>query len=575
MILQYTNNSLCENILFKDYSKELKYNKISKTKNTNWFNELKINYETGISNTFILTGNIFDYALARYSLDEYLISKLIHELNINEICFLDYISLNKNLDLQGFDNKFNSTLNILKNGTKDSKKALILKYPEFIMPNNTTYQLTNNEKERIINLHSFIMDNETKDNKNIVIIMVEKKSDLNELFLSSSCRSIILSIDYPNLKEREEMIQLLDSTCKYKIELQDFKDYNELAQATCGLTRINLEEIWRRATIDKIINRNLIKEFKRKVLQKEFGEYLEIYEPNKNLTLDYFGGMDFLKDFFKNGIIEPIKKGDKELIPNGMLFMGPPGTGKTYLAKCLASESAISFAELKISNLYTKWVGDTEKKLQKALNCIKSLSPVIVLIDEIDQMLIRGSENNNHTVGNVFQMMLSFISDTSNRGDIIWIGATNYPNKLDEALKRTGRFDIKIVFSPPINEKERKDIFECHINKIKYPKKIDIDSKEFKEILDLTKGYTQAEIEAIVLKATSLYIRKNEEYLDYENLIDAIKYIKRRDSEEIENMIKIAIDECNDLEFLSQELYERYLNKSKSTNNEITNDIFL
>ena len=156
----------------------------------------------------------------------------------------------------------------------------------------------------------------------------------------------------------------------------------------------------------------------------------------------------------------------------------------------------------------------------------------------------------------------------------IWIGATNYPDKVDEAVKRAGRFDIKLVFSPPINEQERKDIFNCHLKKLKYPTKVDINSKEFKEILNLTIDYTQAEIEFIVSKAASLYMRKKEKHFNYQNLLEAIQYVKRRDSEEINNMIKIAIDECNDLEFLSKEVYQKYATKSNSLETPITDDIF-
>jgi SpoVK/Ycf46/Vps4 family AAA+-type ATPase len=185
--------------------------------------------------------------------------------------------------------------------------------------------------------------------------------------------------------------------------------------------------------------------------------------------------------------------------------------------------------------------------------------PCFVFIDEIDETLRRSSPTENNAVrGNVFKRMMEFMSDPELRGKVVFIGACNHPSRLDEALKRTGRFDIKIPFMPLYNDLEREEVFKIHLSKYGY--NVDIFSNDFRLVLNKTKGYTHADVEGIVVKAISLAKRRGLE-VDSKLLLEASGYIKRMESEELEQMTKEALDNCNDLEFVPKyildELYKK------------------
>ncbi|MBQ3421602.1 MAG: ATP-binding protein, partial [Romboutsia sp.] len=505
-------------------------------------------------------------------LEEYLIAKLVSDFNIKEICTLDYVFLNKFHGsgeprfLNEFENRLNNAVDILKrNYDENHKKALILRYPEVIIPNISNSNITELQKKCLVNFHNLIMDESFRKNGNMLIILNESKMGIHQSLFSSSSNAAHLEITDPNLEARQDMIKFLIEKSQIKFKLDGLNDYNEVAKVTAGMTRRAIENIWRTASLNNTLSLDLIRNVKKENLCKEFDSYLEINDANPECGLDSFGGMNKVKDFLREGIINPIKEGNFDIIPKGLLFMGPPGTGKTFLAKCLANESGISFAEIKLSKFMSKWVGETEQNLEKIFTCLDSLSPVFVFIDEIEQVLQRGNEDSNAVRSNMFQMILNYMSKCENRGKVIWIAATNYPNKMDEALKRAGRFDIKLVFTPPLNENEIIEVINCQLSKIKFPNDIDITSNEFKLILEELSGYTQAEIESVIVKAISLCTRRKTNILTYNEINEGIKYIKRADNENIKEMLKIAINECNDLEFLPDELINE--NDSRYVNN--------
>ena len=149
-------------------------------------------------------------------------------------------------------------------------------------------------------------------------------------------------------------------------------------------------------------------------------------------------------------------------------------------------------------------------------------------------------------------MFLAELSKPENRGKIIWLGATNYPNRIDEALKRTGRFDKKIPFFAP-NDSERRQVLEKRIEKVGIP----AENVNYDLVVARTKGFTQAEIEGIVVKALELSIRGGSNKIRNTDFLRALEYISTMQNVRIEEMENIALMECNDLEFLPKEYIDR------------------
>ena len=138
---------------------------------------------------------------------------------------------------------------------------------------------------------------------------------------------------------------------------------------------------------------------------------------------------------------------------------GPAGTGKSAVAEAVAHEAGVNAVVLNLARILGQYVGNSERNLEKALQAIKSLAPTIVFIDEIDQSVSRGGSGDSGVSNRIFKRLLEFMSDTGNRGQVLFLAATNRPDLLDAALRRPGRFDKKIPFLIP-DESERAAIIQ-------------------------------------------------------------------------------------------------------------------
>ena len=144
-------------------------------------------------------------------------------------------------------------------------------------------------------------------------------------------------------------------------------------------------------------------------------------------------------------VAENIREGRTSRVPMGILFTGPMGTGKTFVAEAFAKECGLT--TIKLKNFRSKWVGATEGNLEKILTVIKAIGQVVVIIDEGDRAFGNtDGEGDGGTSSRVIARIKEFMSDTSNRGRILFLVMTNRPDKLDVDLKRAGRLDRKIPF---------------------------------------------------------------------------------------------------------------------------------
>ena len=164
-----------------------------------------------------------------------------------------------------------------------------------------------------------------------------------------------------------------------------------------------------------------------------------------------------------------LKRGRTMAIPMGYLLTGRIGTGKTYLVECLAGEIGIPCVELK--NFRDKWVGATEGNLEKVFSILHALGQVIVFVDEADQVTGKrgGGDGDSGLSGRVYGMLAKEMSDTRNRGKIIWIFATSRPDLVEVDLKRQGRLDVHIPLFPPGDAAGRATLFAAMAHKLKLP----------------------------------------------------------------------------------------------------------
>ncbi len=188
--------------------------------------------------------------------------------------------------------------------------------------------------------------------------------------------------------------------------------------------------------------------------------------------------------------------------PKGVLLRGPPGCGKTLLARAVANESEAHFISINGPEIMSKFYGESEKKLRKIFIEAEEKSPSIIFIDEIDAIAPKRETVTGEVERRVVAQLLALMDGLHSRGRVIVIGATNRPNSLDSALRRPGRFDREIEIKVP-NEKGRLEIFQIHTRNMPLDKKISL-----KEYAKITHGFVGADISAVCREAAMSALRR-------------------------------------------------------------------
>ena len=195
---------------------------------------------------------------------------------------------------------------------------------------------------------------------------------------------------------------------------------------------------------------------------------------------------------------------------SGILFYGPPGCGKTLLAKVMASESEANMFPINGPEIMNKYYGETEAKLREIFKEAKDNSPSIIFIDEIDAIAPKREEVYGDVEKRVVAQLLALMDGLNDRGNVIVLGATNRPDSVDPALRRPGRFDREFEISVP-NEEGRLEILEIHTRGM--PISNDIDLKDLSAELH---GYTGADIKSLCREAALKSIRRYLPEIDLE-----------------------------------------------------------
>lgn len=276
-----------------------------------------------------------------------------------------------------------------------------------------------------------------------------------------------------------------------------------LSHDTAGLTYLGIEDLLQQASLSPggRLRRHEVMSLKKERLRQDSGGLLEVVEPR--LGLDDIGGYRLLKQRLRQ-VIGALERADDPLIrstiPMGILFAGPPGTGKSVVAEALAGASGISLA--KLGDFRGMYVGQSERNLSLILGLIEALHPVIVFVDEIDQAFGKrdAGSGDGGVDRRVFGRILEFMSDTEHRGRILWIGASNHPTNLDPAMKRAGRFDLILPFTLP-GRSGRAEIFRrLMARKLRGIDQVEsqLTGDDFGHLADRTEGFSGAEIEAVL-----------------------------------------------------------------------------
>ena len=238
----------------------------------------------------------------------------------------------------------------------------------------------------------------------------------------------------------------------------------------------------------------LIQSRKRELIEKECAGLIEFVEPKHGLAA-VGGARNITGELME--IAKSLRAGDSKLTPMGLLAVGPMGAGKTFVIKAFLKEAGLSAVALK--NFRSKWVGSTEKNLERVLATVKAMGPIAVLIDEGDRSFgnAGGEGGDDGTSSRVMARLKEFMSDTDNRGVVLFVLLTNRPDKLDTDIKRPGRMDRKIPFFYCENAEERAEVVTAIIKR--YDAELQCDAAALVDLCGKLDGYSNADLEAMIL----------------------------------------------------------------------------
>ena len=325
-------------------------------------------------------------------------------------------------------------------------------------------------------------------------LITENLNDLHPL-VASNPRVAPVTIPLPSPGELETALKLLDSEFPNALSLFQ-KRKNLPAERLSGTTLSSVEALIKtRHHQNEPIDEKALTDLKKQLVERDCQGLIDFIEPDR--TLDDIHGHEAVKTWMRQDIAL-WKQDDLKALPMGYLLSGPVGTGKTYLVTCLAGEAGVPVVKFK--NFRDKWVGSTEGNLEKIFTLLHALGRCIVFIDEADQALgsrSAGSGDSGGVSGRVYSMMAKEMSQSDNRGKILWILASSRPDLIEIDLKRPGRIDVKLPLFPSIDETESYALIRtlCKRQGVKLPKSPTTDCAKL-----IPKHLTPGAAEAIAVK---------------------------------------------------------------------------
>jgi AAA+ superfamily predicted ATPase len=274
---------------------------------------------------------------------------------------------------------------------------------------------------------------------------------------------------------------------------------------------------------------------------------LEFIQPARGF--ESVGGYEYLKDYIMNRVVKVLRAPDLAQryglgVPKGILLYGPPGTGKTWLAKALAREIGLPMVVIDPGTFLRGIVGETEARVKQVTTIIESLAPVIVFVDEFDQLTLSRQAVMSTDSGvsrRMTNMLLSWLGDENRKSFVV--GATNFVSDVDPAFLRPGRLDEVIpVFYPDL--KAREEILKVHTSVVR---KVPLKDVNLRVIAEKTWLWTGAELEKLVIEAASLAMVEGSEHVTQKHFEEAMSAIEVNASER-EKKLKLMIQELKRLE---------------------------
>jgi SpoVK/Ycf46/Vps4 family AAA+-type ATPase len=432
---------------------------------------------------------------------------------------------------------------VLKNAMADDQDrvdlAVIIDHASLVVPNGN--RLSNQESTNLVTLLNWAASPYIK-RQNMAFVLVDSRlADVSEQ-LRANPYVATLDVPLPPEPERRAFLE----TALGARPASSFSDLGvpEIAKLTAGISLADLDTLVKSSIeASRRLDAGRFSELKKRLIERQAQDLLEFVEPR--WTLDFVVGHEAAKRRLLDDAAL-IRKGALDCAPMGYLLCGPVGTGKTFLAQCAAGSIGIPCVTLK--NFRSKYVGETEGNLERVLGVLRSMGPVMVLVDEADAMLgDRQASGDSGVNSRVFGMIAAQMGDTRFRGRIVWVLMTARPDLLPIDLKRQGRAEVHVPLFYPHEEAEIRKFL------VVVAKKLDARlSEEDVPPIPQSGHLSGADIEGLVSRAWRSSLLAGKDRITREILADVLEgFMPSTQTLERELQEIAAILECTDREFLT------------------------
>ena len=439
---------------------------------------------------------------------------------------------------------------------KRKRLAVVFDYGQYLVPPGDPMQISGTIAARVVRFLDWARNPYIRRVNMAFCLVCESLSEVNDRLVQSPYVATI-EVPMPNTAARQRFVDaksasLEDSigaaSCREAATGEEKLTSRQLVSNSNGLSLLSLEQLLAQAARSKGVSSKQFRTLKKTAIERQCGGFLEFVEPKHTLDLvvGHEAGCRRLRQD-----AQLINQGNADAAPMGYLICGPVGTGKTFLAECYAGSIGIPCVKLK--NFRSKYVGESEGNLQRVLTVLRSLGPVIVIIDEADAALgDRNQNGDSGTGGRIFSMIAQQMGDTRYRGRIMWMLLTCRPDLLPIDLKRQGRAEVHIPLFYPDNEAEIREMFK--VMGRKNGVSVDLEGITLDE---RHKELSGADIESVVLTSRRIALVDGRTTVTKDDIEKSLgEFIPSAQGLEKDMQELAAVLECTQMDFLNDEWRE-------------------
>ena len=396
-------------------------------------------------------------------------------------------------------------------------------------------EVTGEVERRVVSQMLSLMDGLEARGKVIVISATNRPNAIDPALRRPGRFDREIEIKVPDKKGRQEILQIHTRNMPLASDDQELPvKIEKISAVSHGYVGADLEYLCKEAamkclrrllpelnledekippeTLDKLIVNS--DDFKKALVEVTPSGMREVFIENPDVSWEEIGGLGEVKKELMEAVEWPMKYPglyDKlgHKMPRGILLHGPSGTGKTLMAKAVATESEANFVSVRGPELLSKWVGESERGIREIFKRARQSAPCVIFFDEIDSIApIRGAGGETAVTERVVSQLLTELDGMENMHGVVVLAATNRADMIDPALLRPGRFD-KIISIPLPDKDGRKMVIEIHSKDIPLADQDGPDKIDFEKLAELTDGLSSADVASIANTAVSLVVHEH------------------------------------------------------------------